>query len=248
MISQPVPSANVAVLTSNGINFPQTENTRPTHSNLDNLKKRLKAEVKVIGTIQIMCGVMVLSLGIILASAPFSQHFTWVYSALLKSGYPFIGGLLFIVCGSLSIVTEKMSTEVLVNSSLITNILSALCALVGFFIIVVNLAALGPAAEECVLKQQAKPTPFFGYYYPHNGENYRGCYPAKASLAGVLSVMLIGTVLEAGLAVLISVLWWLQAHSDVPGSVLFLPHSNRNKFNMAPKELCNPTYEEMMTS
>uniref|UniRef100_A0A8C9UP10 Membrane-spanning 4-domains subfamily A member 6A n=1 Tax=Spermophilus dauricus TaxID=99837 RepID=A0A8C9UP10_SPEDA len=217
MISQPVPSANVAVLTSNGINFPQTENTRPTHSNLDNLKKRLKAEVKVIGTIQIMCGVMVLSLGIILASAPFSQHFTWVYSALLKSGYPFIGGLLFIVCGSLSIVTEKMSTEVLVNSSLITNILSALCALVGFFIIVANLAALGPAAEECVLKQQAKPTPFFGYYYPHNGENYRGCYPAKASLAGVLSVMLIGTVLEAGLAVLISVLWWLQAHSDVPG-------------------------------
>uniref|UniRef100_A0A8C9PPW7 Uncharacterized protein n=1 Tax=Spermophilus dauricus TaxID=99837 RepID=A0A8C9PPW7_SPEDA len=153
MISQPVPSANVAVLTSNGINFPQTENTRPTHSNLDNLKKRLKAEVKVIG----------------------------------------------------------------VNSSLITNILSALCALVGFFIIVANLAALGPAAEECVLKQQAKPTPFFGYYYPHNGENYRGCYPAKASLAGVLSVMLIGTVLEAGLAVLISVLWWLQAHSDVPG-------------------------------
>uniref|UniRef100_A0A8C9PPP3 Membrane-spanning 4-domains subfamily A member 6A n=1 Tax=Spermophilus dauricus TaxID=99837 RepID=A0A8C9PPP3_SPEDA len=237
MISQPVPSANVAVLTSNGINFPQTENTRPTHSNLDNLKKRLKAEVKVIGTIQIMCGVMVLSLGIILASAPFSQHFTWVYSALLKSGYPFIGGLLFIVCGSLSIVTEKMSTEVLVNSSLITNILSALCALVGFFIIVANLAALGPAAEECVLKQQAKPTPFFGYYYPHNGENYRGCYPAKASLAGVLSVMLIGTVLEAGLAVLISVLWWLQAHSDVPGVSVLAASCHRNKPAVRSKQL-----------
>lgn len=247
MISQPVPSANVAVLTSNGINFPQTENIRPTHHNLEDLKKHLKAEVKVISTIQIMCGVMVLSLGIILASAPFSPYFTSALSALLKSGYPFIGGLCFIVCGSLSIVTEKMSREPLVNSSLIMNILSALCALVGFFIIAANLGALGPASERCVLNQQAKPTVYYGYYYSHHGDHYGGCFTAKASLTGVLSVMLIGTVLESCLAVLMAVLWWLQAQSDFPGSVLFLPQSNKNKSNMAPV-LCNPAYEELATS
>ena len=41
--------------------------------------------------IQIMCGVMVLSLGIILASAPHTAHFTAVISVLLNSAYPFVG-------------------------------------------------------------------------------------------------------------------------------------------------------------
>lgn len=44
-------------------------------------------------TIQIVCGAMVLSLGILLQSAPFSPHFTHVFSTLLKAAYPFIGGL-----------------------------------------------------------------------------------------------------------------------------------------------------------
>lgn len=245
MISQPAPSANVAVLTLNGINFPQTENTRPTHHKLDDLKKRLKAEVKVIGTIQIMCGLMVLSLGIILASAPFCPHFTPVFSALLQSGYPFIGGLCFLICGSLSIVTEKMPTKPLVNSSLAVSIVSALCALVGFIIISVNLAALGPASERCMLGQESKPTAYYGYYYHHTGGHFRDCFTAKAILTGVLSVMLIGTVLEFCLAVLLAVLWWEQANSDFSGSVLFLPQS---KSNMATKVLCNPVYEEKVPS
>lgn len=38
-----------------------------------------------------MCGVMVLSLGIILASAPHTAHFTAVISVLLNSAYPFVG-------------------------------------------------------------------------------------------------------------------------------------------------------------
>lgn len=36
-------------------------------------------------------------------------------------------------------------------------------------------------------------------------------------LQGVLSVMLIGTLLEVCLAALMAVLWWLQANSDFPG-------------------------------
>ncbi|MEJ1273394.1 membrane-spanning 4-domains subfamily A member 4A [Cricetulus griseus] len=75
--------------------------------------------------IQIMCGVMVLCLGIILASTPNTIHFTPVFSLLLKSGYPFVG-----------------------------------------------------------------------------------------SLFGILSLMLISSVLELGLSVLTAMLWWNQSHSD----------------------------------
>uniref|UniRef100_A0A2K5YBX7 Membrane spanning 4-domains A6A n=1 Tax=Mandrillus leucophaeus TaxID=9568 RepID=A0A2K5YBX7_MANLE len=91
MTSQPVPNETMIVLPSNVINFSQAEKAEPTNQGQGSLKKRLQAEVKVIGTIQILCGVMVLSLGIMLASASFSPNFTQVTSTLLNSAYPFIG-------------------------------------------------------------------------------------------------------------------------------------------------------------
>ncbi|XP_070930639.1 membrane-spanning 4-domains subfamily A member 6A-like isoform X2 [Macaca nemestrina] len=129
MTSQPVPNETVIVLPSNVINFSQAEKPELTNQGQDSLKTRLQAEVKVIGTIQILCGVKVLSLGIILASASFSPNFTQVISTLLKSAYPFIAPLLFVISGSLSIITEKRLTKLLVHSSLAGSILSALSAL-----------------------------------------------------------------------------------------------------------------------
>nr|XP_045227858.1 membrane-spanning 4-domains subfamily A member 6A isoform X2 [Macaca fascicularis] len=148
MTSQPVPNETVIVLPSNVINFSQAEKPEPTNQGQDSLKKRLQAEVKVIGTIQILCGVMVLSLGIMLASASFSPNFTQVTSTLLNSAYPFIGPFFFIISGSLSIATEKKLTKLLVHSSLVGSILSALSALVGFIILSVELAALNPASLQ----------------------------------------------------------------------------------------------------
>ncbi|XP_025212908.1 membrane-spanning 4-domains subfamily A member 6E isoform X1 [Theropithecus gelada] len=148
MISQPVPNETVIVLPSNVINFSQAEKPELTNQGQGSLKTRLQAEVKVIGTIQILCGVKVLSLGIILASASFSPNFTQVISMLLKSAYPFIAPLLFVISGSLSIITEKRLTKLLVHSSLAGSILSALSALVGFILLSVNLAALNPASLQ----------------------------------------------------------------------------------------------------
>uniref|UniRef100_A0A8I5N601 Membrane spanning 4-domains A6A n=1 Tax=Papio anubis TaxID=9555 RepID=A0A8I5N601_PAPAN len=148
MTSQPVPNETMIVLPSNVINFSQAEKPKPTNQGQGSLKKRLQAEVKVIGTIQILCGVMVLSLGIMLASASFSPNFTQVTSTLLNSAYPFIGPFFFIISGSLSIATEKRLTKLLVHSSLVGSILSALSALVGFIILSVELAALNPASLQ----------------------------------------------------------------------------------------------------
>nr|XP_017202219.1 membrane-spanning 4-domains subfamily A member 6A isoform X2 [Oryctolagus cuniculus] len=211
MIPQPTTKESVVVLTASGINFPQTEKPKPTNQRQDSLKHYLKSEVKVTGAIQILSGVMVLSLGIILASASFSQHFTSVFSILLKSGYPFIGALCFILSGILSIITEKRSTKSL----------------------------------QCEVNTTTIPTMYPGLPYASYEE--WDCYMAKTTLTGALSLMLIHTVLELFLAVLAAVLWWKQAHSDFPGSVLLLPQSYKNKY-MSSKVAGGSGYEELMSS
>ncbi|XP_033063481.1 membrane-spanning 4-domains subfamily A member 6A-like [Trachypithecus francoisi] len=216
MTSQPVPNETMILLPSNVISFSQAEKPKPTNQGQDSLKKCLQAEVKVIGIIQILCGVKVLSLGIILASASFSPNFTQVISMLLKSAYPFIGPLLFVISGFLSIITEKRLTNLQVHSSLAGSILSALSALVGFILLSVNLAALNPASLQCELDKRNIPTRLLSYD-DYNSPYTTDCYKAKASLAGTLSLMLICTLLEFCLAVLIAVLRWKQTLSDFPG-------------------------------
>ncbi|PNJ22246.1 MS4A6A isoform 8 [Pongo abelii] len=248
MTSQPVPNETIIVLPSNVINFSQAEKPEPTNQGQDSLKKHLHAEIKVIGTIQILCGMMVLSLGIILASASFSPNFTQVTSTLLNSAYPFIGPFFFMISGSLSIATEKRLTKLLVHSSLVGSILSALSALVGFIILSVKLATLNPASLQCELDKNNIPTRSYDSYYYHDSLYSTDCYTAKASLAGTLSLMLICTLLEFCLAVLTAVLRWKQAYSDFPGSVLFLPHIYINNSGMSSKMTHDPGYEELLTS
>ncbi|XP_021532266.2 membrane-spanning 4-domains subfamily A member 6E isoform X1 [Aotus nancymaae] len=224
MTSQPVPDETIIVLPSNAINFSQAEKPKPTNWGQDSLKKRLQAKVKVIGIIQILCSMKVLSLGITLASASFSPNFTQVISTLLKSAYTFIGPLWFVISGILSIVTDKRLTKLLVHSSLAGSILSTLSALVGFSILCVNLAALNPASLQCELDKRNVPTRRLLYYDYYESPYTMDCYRAKASLAGTLSLMLICTAVEFCLAVLTAVLRWIQTQSDFP-SVLFLLHS-----------------------
>nr|XP_021532253.1 membrane-spanning 4-domains subfamily A member 6A-like isoform X2 [Aotus nancymaae] len=246
MTSQPVPNETIIVLPSNVINFSQAEKPAATDQGQDSLKKRLQAEVKVIGTIQILCGMKVLGLGIILASASFSPNFSQVISTLLKSAYPFIGPLCFVIAGSLSITTEKRLTTSLVHSSLAGSILSALSALVGFILLSVNLAALNPALLQCELDKNNMPTRSHSYHY--YTIDTMDCYRAKVSLTGTLSLMLICTVLEFCLAVLTSVLRWIQVHSDISGSVHFQPHSYIKNSGMSSKMTHDPGYEELLTS
>ncbi|XP_034371472.1 membrane-spanning 4-domains subfamily A member 6B-like [Arvicanthis niloticus] len=243
MIPQVVTNETVTVTSPNGISFPQTDKPQPTQQKKDSLKKHLKAEIKVMAAIQIMCAVMVLALGIILASVPSVPHFTSVFSVLLKSGYPFIGALCFIVSGILSIITETKSTKTLVDGSLTLNILSVSFAFMGIIIISVSLAGLHPASEQCKQNKEVRPTEY--HYYRHSYDSDENeCTVSESVLAGVFSLMLISSVLELGLAILIAMLRWKQCHFDFPGNVIFLPHSSNNESNVESKALCNPAYEE----
>ncbi|XP_021540559.1 membrane-spanning 4-domains subfamily A member 6E-like [Neomonachus schauinslandi] len=174
----------IIVLTPNGINFPQTEEPKPTNQRQDSLEKHLKADVKVLGA----------------------------------------------------------------QSSVAANILSSLCALVGFILLSVSLAALDLAFWKCDLNREDKvPEGYslFHYMHPYAKDD---CFMAKTTLAGTLSVMLICTVLEFCVAVLAAVVWWKQAYSDFTGSVLFLPQSYKNKSSILAKAFSDPGYEELLTS
>ncbi|XP_074192538.1 membrane-spanning 4-domains subfamily A member 6A isoform X1 [Rhinolophus sinicus] len=249
MLSQPMTNETVVVLTSNRINLPQTEKPKSTNQGQDILKK-LKAEVKVLGTIQILCGVMVLSLGIILKSASFRPPFTQVFSTLLQAAYPFLGALCFVISGSLSIITEKKSTKSLVQSSLAANILSILAALVGFLLLSVNMATLSPALQMCYLNHENVSSEHHSFYYYDSitDDSYRSCPIIISLLAGMLSMTMICTVLELCLAVLVAGIWWKQAHSDFPDSVRFLTLSHKNKPGMITKATFDSGYEELLTS
>lgn len=243
MISSPITNENIAVLTPNGIKFLQTEKPTPTNQSQKKVEKYLKTEVKVVGTIQILCGVMVLFLGIILTSASYSPYFTEVFSSLLKATYPFIGALCFITSGSLSIITEKKSMKTLVRCCLVVNVLSSLFALVGFIFLSVNLADLGPTLQRCDLgRQNISHEHPFNY---HSMDDVMDCTIAKTILAGVLSMILICTLVEFFLAVLMTRVWWGQHLSDFPGSVIFLPQHYQTITSMPQKG--EAAYEELLT-
>ncbi|CAO2584761.1 Membrane-spanning 4-domains subfamily A member 6B [Lemmus lemmus] len=245
MIPQVVTNETVTVISPNGVNFPPSDKPQPTHQMQDNLKKYLKAEIKVIAAIQIMFGVMVLSLGIILESAPTTTYFTSVISVLLNSAYPFVGALFFIISGTLSVIGETKSTKILVEGSLITNILSILFAFMGIVILSVSLAGLHPASKQCEQSKLLRPTEMYYYHRPLDNND---CSSTKAVLTGVLSLMLIFSVLELGLAMLSAMLWWKQGHSDFSRNVIFLSRNSNNESSMESKSLCNPAYEQKLVS
>ncbi|XP_031245637.1 membrane-spanning 4-domains subfamily A member 6D-like isoform X1 [Mastomys coucha] len=249
MIPQVVTNETVTVISPNGISFPQTDKPQSSHQRQDSLKKYLKAEIKVMAAIQIMCAVMVLGLGIILASVPSNLHFTSVFSVLLKSGYPFVGALFFVISGILSIITEKKMTKPLVQSSLSLSILCVLSALIGIIILSVSLAALDPASQQCKLTitQQLATTPHY-YHFFHHEPSEKSCFMAKSALTGVFSLMLISSVLELGLAILTALLWWKQICSAFSGNVIFLSQDSKNKSSLSSESLCNPAYEKILTS
>ncbi|XP_048216786.1 membrane-spanning 4-domains subfamily A member 6A isoform X1 [Perognathus longimembris pacificus] len=239
MIPQVVTRETVTVIRSNGTIFDQPQ---PTHQMDYSLKKYILDEIKVIGAIQILCAIMVLIFGILLACAPFSPDFTPVFSSLIKSGYPFVGPVCFIICGSLSIITDKKSTKPWVHSSLALSIVSTLFGLLGFILLSLNLSVMDPAVHKCEL---TIPPTESSYHYYH-WSRYNECYMTKISLAGVLGLMLVCTLVELGLAVLSVVLWWIQSNSDFPGRVHFVSQTSYDKLNFSNQEISQNTYEELL--
>ncbi|CAO2584759.1 Membrane-spanning 4-domains subfamily A member 6B [Lemmus lemmus] len=115
----------------------------------------------------------------------------------------------------------------------------------GIIVLSVSLAGLHPASKQC---EQSKPLIPTEKYYYHRPLDNNDCSSTKAVLTGILSLMLIFSVLELGLAMLSAMLWWKQGHSDFSRNVIFLSRNSNKESSMESKSLCNPAYEQKLVS
>ncbi|XP_006193711.2 membrane-spanning 4-domains subfamily A member 7 [Camelus ferus] len=224
IMSQPKTKGAFDAFTSKGIIIPEGEKPGHIYQKEDNPQDSLQKEATVLGIIQILCCLMISSLGAILASAPYSSHFNPAISTIVMSGYPFLGALCFAISGSLSIISGKKSTKPFVMSSLTSNAMSSLAAGAGLLLLANSLGALSIVSQLCDSKQDYPSSlPYSAYYYAIYED--KDCRLTGVSLTGGLIVMLIFTVLELLLATYASVFWWKQVCSNNLGGAFFLPQS-----------------------
>ncbi|XP_015418620.1 PREDICTED: membrane-spanning 4-domains subfamily A member 8 [Myotis davidii] len=126
---------------------------------------------KVLGAIQILIGLIHIGLGNIMGTI-----IPGGYTAVsFQGGYPFWGGILFVISGSLSVASEHLPrSSCLLNGSLALNIISAICSMVGISLFITDLI-INP----------------LHYYYP-NYYPYWGVYPGVVTSA----VLFIFSLLE----------------------------------------------------
>ncbi|XP_047375496.1 membrane-spanning 4-domains subfamily A member 12 [Sciurus carolinensis] len=97
-------------------------------------------EAKTLGAIQIVIGSMHIGFGIILGLLSYSTNDVWGFGSLtFIAGYPFWGGICFVISGSLSVSASKEFSSCLIKSSLGMNIVSSIFALIGAILLLVDM-------------------------------------------------------------------------------------------------------------
>lgn len=192
-----------------------------TYENGEDLLIGVPTEATVLGTIQLICALMIASFGGILVSASYSNPEA---STTLMSGYLFTGSLCFATAGILSIISEKIPTKAFALSSLASSVASSVVAIVGLFFVTYCLIVLGTAFPHC--NSEKKFLPLLSYLESHDWKNEdKNCRLAYVSAISTLGIMLLFIVLEVLLAVYSSIFWWKQVYSNKPGGAFFLPQS-----------------------
>uniref|UniRef100_A0A673UC52 Membrane spanning 4-domains A8 n=1 Tax=Suricata suricatta TaxID=37032 RepID=A0A673UC52_SURSU len=99
--------------------------------------QRTLKDGKALGAIQILIGLIHVGLGSIMATV-LSGNYTAIS---FYGGFPFWGGIWFIVSGSLSVSAENQpKSSHLLNSSLGLNIVSAVCSVVGITLFIMDMS------------------------------------------------------------------------------------------------------------
>ncbi|XP_036181627.1 membrane-spanning 4-domains subfamily A member 8-like isoform X1 [Myotis myotis] len=112
--------------------------------------QRSLKEGKVLGAIQILIGLIHIGLGGVLG-----PMVLWYYIAVsFYGGYPFWGGILFIISGSLSVASEQQPrSSCLLKGSLGMSIVSAIFSMVGIMLLitdmVINSKCRSTSASDC---------------------------------------------------------------------------------------------------
>ncbi|XP_013361865.1 PREDICTED: membrane-spanning 4-domains subfamily A member 12-like [Chinchilla lanigera] len=96
--------------------------------------------ILILGGIQIMIGVMHPGFGVIGALLSYSLSRAWGFGSIsFVSGYPFWGGLCFIVSGAITISALQEHSSSLLKGSLGMNIFSCMFSIIGVILLLVDL-------------------------------------------------------------------------------------------------------------
>ncbi|KAL2084576.1 hypothetical protein ACEWY4_020094 [Coilia grayii] len=177
--------------------LPQTGAAPPASSRL---QKFLKGEPAILGTVQIMTGIVILLFGIVGAFHP---------SLSTYSGIPFWGAIIYITAGSLTLRAYKKLNRCLVRASLGMNVISTVTAALG--IIVYSLQFITPVIlfHRC----------------PDDNDSY-SCNRSREifwnKVYGTIGVMLVLSVLEFIVSIYVSAFACKAICSDDPQQVVYI--------------------------
>ncbi|XP_025062738.1 membrane-spanning 4-domains subfamily A member 15-like [Alligator sinensis] len=202
--------------TMNSVNQPQQINRRVDRT----MAIFLRAEPKTLGAIQILIGLIHMgfaSVSIILIEAQTSY-----VSVITYSGYPFWGGLMFLISGSLSVAAELHHSTCLVKGSLGTNLVSAIFASCGTILLTVELIINGI---------------FFSYMDQE---------PLFKAGKGIAATLLLVTLLELAIAVSVSHFGCQATCCRPKDDVVLMPYTvNTNSMVPSTPLTPPPSYDNM---
>ncbi|XP_059100120.1 LOW QUALITY PROTEIN: membrane-spanning 4-domains subfamily A member 3 [Peromyscus eremicus] len=177
---------------------------------LDGSRDVQRGALQALGAIQILNGILILALGVFLGCLQYLSHyFRHFFFFTFYTGYPFWGAVFFISSGSLTVASGRKPTRMLMQNSFGMNIASTIIAFVGTAFLSVHLAINTQAFKSC----QSSQSPDL-------------CIYLGSTSNGLVSLMLILTLLELAITISISAMWCLgnvcgsrEAISSPPNSV-----------------------------
>uniref|UniRef100_A0A8D1N646 Membrane spanning 4-domains A5 n=1 Tax=Sus scrofa TaxID=9823 RepID=A0A8D1N646_PIG len=169
--------------------YQSTELTGTTYESSMPFPEMLTKRMKILGTIQILFGLMNFSFGIVLLFA-FEKPYPR-FPFIFLSGYPFWSSVLFINSGAFLVALERKTTETLMMLSRTMNSLSALAATAGIVLLVFGF----------ILDQNF----FCGY-----SEEISQCQSVNTLFTGILIMLMAFSIIELLIALSFSI---LRGHS-----------------------------------
>ncbi|GAB1302209.1 B-lymphocyte antigen CD20 [Apodemus speciosus] len=114
--------------------YQTTELTATAYNSQNRVQKIIIRKLKILGTTQILFGIMNFSFGVIFLFTLVNPYPRFPF--IFISGYPFWGSALFINSGAFLIALKRKTTDTLIKMSQAMNLLSALGAAAGIILLI----------------------------------------------------------------------------------------------------------------
>ncbi|XP_037374182.1 membrane-spanning 4-domains subfamily A member 5 [Talpa occidentalis] len=147
--------------------------------------KLISAKLKILGSIQILLGLMNFSFGVVLLFILENPQPRFPF--IFLSGYPFWSSILFINSGAFLVALERKPTETLMKMSRFMNLISAIAAIAGVFLL----------TFAFILDQN---------YLCGFSKNNQECHSVTTLFIGILIMLMAFTVMELFISATISIL------------------------------------------